>query len=196
MAAISLWMGIVSAFFGKLPNKMEWAGIIIGFAGIIFLNFEKELQTNLLSAVLLILAPITWCVASMMSQRLKVPKGFMGAGTEMLTGGFVVTILGFIMGERFTQVPSQESIMALIYLIVVGSIIGFSSYMYLLHNVRPAMATSYSYVNPIGGVLIGVFIGGEMIGNKGMIALIAVVVGVLLVSIGNYIEGEIEVKKN
>lgn len=191
ITTVSLWACLITGFFGKWPNKFEWAGLSIGLIGIVLLNLEKDMQASSFGAIMLVLAPVTWALGSVLSRKLAVPKGFMGYGIEMLAGGIANIAAGLLLGERLGAAPSNAAWLSVLYLIIFGSIIGFTAYMYLFENTRPALATSYSYVNPIGAVLIGVLLAGETINREGIGALIAVVIGVIFVA-----RGEMEGRKN
>jgi drug/metabolite transporter (DMT)-like permease len=102
---------------------------------------------------------------------LTLPQGLMASATEMLTAGILMILISFILGEHMTKPPSLESLLALLYLITFGSLIAFSAYVYLLSKVRPSLATSYAYVNPIVAVLLGTILGHEKIGLNAFIAM-------------------------
>ncbi|MEW6600497.1 MAG: EamA family transporter, partial [Nitrospirota bacterium] len=103
---------------------------------------------------------------------------------EMITGGVLVLITSLIAGERISVVPAWHSIAAVIYLTVFGSLVGFIAYMYLLDKVRPALATSYAYVNPVIAVLLGVLLAGERITATGITAMIIILAAVVMVILG------------
>ena len=87
----------------------------------------------------------------------------MSAAAQMFCGGLSLGVIALIRGEHIAAMPSTHAIFAMIYLIVFGSLLGFSAYIYLLANTRPALAASYAYVNPPVAVLIGVLIAGESV---------------------------------
>ena len=102
----------------------------------------------------------------------------------MLSGGFVVLLVGFVSGERITSMPSLRAVSAMIYLAVFGSLLGYTAYTYLLKTVRPSLATSYAYVNPVLAVLLGVWLGREKISMTEVAAMPVILAGVVLVIIG------------
>jgi drug/metabolite transporter (DMT)-like permease len=130
----------------------------------------------------MIVAPISWAFGSVWSQRIALPTGAMATALEMATGGMILLVVGFARGEGFDGVPGLRGWLALAYLITLGSIVAFSAYMYLLDNVRPALATSYAYVNPVVAVLLGVTIGSEVLSGQAAIALPLILGGVALVA--------------
>jgi drug/metabolite transporter (DMT)-like permease len=175
---------LFAGIWKRWPNRLESAGLLVGLAGIVVLNFEGDLKANPLGAILLILAAMSWALGSAWSQHLKLPKGMMAGAAQMITGGAIVLLVGFVIGERITAVPTWRSISAVLYLGVVGSLVGFTAYTYLLSRVRPALATSYAYVNPVIAVLLGIWILDERITMTGIAAMSIIIGGVVLVAFG------------
>ena len=184
IATTPLWTVLFAGIWKRWPNRLEWAGLLVGLAGIVVLNLEGDLRTSPLGAALLILAAISWAFGSAWSQQLKLPKGMMAGAAQMITGGAIVLLVSVAIGERITAVPTWRSISAVLYLGVVGSLVGFTSYVYLLGRVRPALATSYAYVNPIIAVLLGMWVLGEQFHRTEMIAMAIILTGVVLVLLG------------
>lgn len=184
LGAIPLWASLFSGLFGRWPRPVEWCGLGIGFAGLVLLNLENGFHANLLGAVLLLIAPMSWALGSILSQRLPAPKGLMASAAQMLMGGALLFIVGFGTGERMTAFPGPRPLFAMIYLVVGGSLIAFSAYGYLLRTVRPALATSYAYANPLVAVGLGVALAGEQVGLLEVLAMLTILSGVALVSLG------------
>ena len=107
----------------------------------------------------------------------------MMAAGQMLVGTIWLVLIALVTGERITTMPSFESTAALLYLVVAGSIFGFTAYIWLLHHVRPALATSYAYVNPPLAVLIGALIGGETFTRHDLGAMAVILAGVVLITL-------------
>ncbi len=101
----------------------------------------------------------------------------------MLAGGVALLLGSALSGERMESLPTPAGWAALAYLVVFGSIIAFSSYLYLLKNVRPAAATSYAYVNPVVAVLLGVLFAGEHIGGEEGLAMLVIISAVVLIGL-------------
>lgn len=184
LGAVPLWTALFSGFFGRWPTRLEWFGLGLGFLGIVLLNLENGLQANLIGAIGLLIAPISWALGSVLSQHLPQPKGAMSSATQMLTGGFVLLIVGLGSGERMTSFPAPRPLLAMAFLVIGGSLVAFSAYGYLLRRVRPALATSYAYVNPVVAVVLGVVLAGEHITLIGVLAMLTILSGVGLVSMG------------
>lgn len=181
IAAVPLWAGVFAALLMKQPSRMEWIGMIIGFGGIVLLNLEDSLQADPVAAFVLILGPVSWSFGSILSRRLKLPSGAMALAVEMIGAAAVLSVLALFMGEEITATPTTNAILAIIYLAVFGSMMGFTAYMYLLQTVRPAMATSYAYINPIVAVLLGVLFAGESFSLLAMVAMGVILTGVIIV---------------
>ncbi|ADV66792.1 drug/metabolite exporter YedA [Deinococcus maricopensis] len=179
IAISPLFASLFARFWGERTSTREWLGIIVGLAGIVLLNLG-DLRATPLSAALLVLAPLCWTFGSQWSRRLPLPDGLMGAATEMLTGGAVLLVLSVVFGEHW-RTPTASSVWALVYLIVFGSMLAYSAYMFLVAHTRPALATSYAYVNPLVAVLLGVGFGGEHLSALGWAALVVIMLGVALV---------------
>jgi drug/metabolite transporter (DMT)-like permease len=166
------------------PARNEWLGILLGFIGIILLNMEGELKANPLGAAILIFASASWSFGSVLSLHVPMPRGLMASASQMFAGGLLVLVVGFLAGERVPAHPSLRSTAAVVYLAIFGSLLGYTAYTYLLKNVRPALATSYAYVNPVLAVLLGVWLGGEHVTGTSLIAMPVILSGVVLVILG------------
>ncbi|HEY6284535.1 MAG TPA: drug/metabolite exporter YedA [Ktedonobacteraceae bacterium] len=184
LGAIPLWAALFSGFFGRWPTRIEWFGLGLGFSGLVLLNLENGLHSNPLGAIVLLIAPMSWALGSILSQHLPSPKGLMASASQMLAGGIMLFIVGFATGEHLTSMPGPGPLAAMAYLIIGGSLIAFSAYGYLLRHVRPALATSYAYVNPLVAVGLGVALAGEQITMIGIVAMLTILSGVGLVSLG------------
>lgn len=184
LGAIPLWAALFSGLFGRWPRRIEWFGLGLGFFGLVLLNLENGLHANPLGAIVLFIAPIGWAFGSILSQHLPSPKGLMASASQMLAGGVLLFIVGFASGEHITSMPGPGPWAAMAYLIIGGSLIAFSAYGYLLSHVRPALATSYAYVNPLVAVGLGVTLAGEQITTIGLLAMLTILSGVGLVSLG------------
>jgi drug/metabolite transporter (DMT)-like permease len=108
----------------------------------------------------------------------------MASASQMLAGGILLFMVGFGSGEHISSMPGPGPWAAMAYLIIGGSLIAFSAYGYLLSHVRPALATSYAYVNPMVAVGLGVALAGEQISLMEVLAMLTILSGVGLVSLG------------
>ncbi len=181
IATMPLWVALFGGLLGRWPRRWEWLGLVLGFIGVGLLNLEGNLRANPVGAIALTAATICWALGSVWSQRLSLPKGMMASAAQMLAGSATLFALSLVFGERMTTLPTIRSTFAILYLVAFGSLIAFSSYAYLLSRVRPSLATSYAYVNPLVAVGLGVVFAGESIGPIGLLAMIVVLSGVGLV---------------
>jgi drug/metabolite transporter (DMT)-like permease len=184
VATMPIWAALFSGLWGKWPNRIEWAGLLLGFIGVGLLNLEGNLRANPLGAIALTIATVCWALGSVWSRYLTLPTGPMSSAAQMLAGSASLFILSLISGERLTAMPGAQSLLAVLYLVVFGSLIAFSAYGYLLRHTRPTLATSYAYVNPAVAVFLGVWLGGESITGIGVFAMVVILGGVALVAAG------------
>jgi drug/metabolite transporter (DMT)-like permease len=184
VAAMPLWAGLIAGALGKWPNRWEWWGLAVGMAGVVLLGLEGDFSTNPTGAIIMLVAPISWAFGSIRSSRTTLPSGMTIIAAEMLTGGGLLMAIGVSTGEHIATTPPLEAWLGLAYLTVFGSIVAFSAYMYLLRRVRPALATSYAYVNPVVAVILGVTVGSESLTGEGLIALPLILIGVGLIGAG------------
>ncbi|MFD0725138.1 drug/metabolite exporter YedA [Lysobacter brunescens] len=182
IASMPLWMGLFGAMAGRHPSRGEWLGIAIGFAGVLWLNAGSSLSAQPLGLVLLLIAPIAWAFGSVWSRGRDLPSPFMAAAAQMLVGGVLLVALGLITGERLPTAPTAHGTAWLAYLAIFGSIVGFGAYLWLLDHVRPALASSYAYVNPPIAVLLGAWLGGERFGLHDLGALALILCGVIAIA--------------
>jgi drug/metabolite transporter (DMT)-like permease len=182
-AMMPLWVGVLGAISGEKPTKREWVSLAIGFVGIIILMGGPSLAGEPHHIVMIMFSPIFWALGSVMARRLPSRIGgdpFMLPAMEMLTGGAVLAVVGLAFGERVPTDASANAWLALAYLTVFGSLLAFTAYTWLLRNARPAVATSYAYVNPVLAVLLGALLTGEPLGITTVIANVLIVVAVML----------------
>ncbi len=183
VASMPLFAGVFAMLRGRHPSKIEWIGLLIGFAGVIWLHAGTALSGSMLGLVCLIIAPLAWAWGSMWSRDLDLPEPFMAASGQMIAGSGWMLGAAMVHGERFTAVPSWSATAAMLYLVVAGSIFGFTAYIWLLHHVRPALATSYAYVNPPIAVLFGALLAGEQFTSHDLSAMAVILVGVVIITL-------------
>src|SRR5580704_11947450 len=137
-------------------------------------------------AAALIFASMSWSVASALSRKLPLPSSkVMSSGAQMLAGGVLLSISAAALGEfrRFhPQTVSRSAWLSLLYLIVAGSIVGFTAYVWLLHHESPTKVGTYAYVNPVVAVLVGYFLGGETLGLRTMLGTLFILISVVVIT--------------
>lgn len=183
VASMPLFAGVFAMLRGRHPSRIEWLGLVIGFAGVLWLNAGSALSSSTLGLVCLIIAPIAWAWGSIWSRDQDLPAPFMAASGQMLAGSVWMLIAAGLHGERMTVMPSLDATLALGWLIVAGSIFGFTAYIWLLHHVRPALATSYAYVNPPIAVLFGALLAGEIFTSHDLGAMAVILAGVVIITL-------------
>ncbi|MEO7936021.1 MAG: drug/metabolite exporter YedA [Dokdonella sp.] len=189
LAAIAVAsMPLFAAAFGTIyrdwPSRLEWLGLTIGFAGVILLNLGSGMSGSPIGAIALIVAAIAWAFGSVWSRRRDMPPASMNTAAQMISGGAALSVVSILQGERLHALPSVSATMAMLYLIVFGSLIAFTAYLYLLRNVRAVLATSYAYVNPPVAVLLGGLFLGEIIHPGDLTAMAVILAGVALITLG------------
>ena len=182
VASMPLWVALFSVLRGKHPSRGEWLGLAVGFVGILWLNAGSALSATPQGMIALIVAPIAWAWGSVWSRDQKLPAPFMSAAGQMLCGSVWMLATGLLSGERMHAMPSTSAVLAVAYLITFGSIIGFTAYIWLLHHVRPALATSYAYINPPIAVLLGALLMHETFGMHEIGAMAVILVGVAIIT--------------
>ena len=182
IAMTPVWAALWSGLFGKWPVRREWIGLIVGLLGVLVLAQEGDFRASAVGTLLVIISPIFWAFGSIWGPRLDLPDGLMAPAAQLFSGGFLLLAIGLVRGERIVEAPPTSAWLALAYLIVFGSIIAYTSYFYLIRTVRPALALSYPYVNPMVAVALGVTLGGEVVTGPIFIALPLILVSVALVA--------------
>lgn len=183
VASMPLFAAMFGGLYGAWPSRLEWAGLAVGFAGVILLNLGGSMAGAPIGAIALVIAAAAWAFGSVWSKRRNMPPAAMNTAAQMLTGGVVLLVFALSIGERWPASPTVEASLAVVYLAVAGSLIGFTAYLYLLNTVRPALATSYAYVNPPVAVMVGVAFGGEVVHSLDVVAMVVILVGVGLIAL-------------
>jgi drug/metabolite transporter (DMT)-like permease len=171
--------------FGTRPRMLEWLGVLLGLGGMLLLNADLHVAGSPGAFLLLVVATASWSFASILQPRLDMPRAGTSAGVQMVGGGVCVLAMSLVRGEHLpAQVPVQ-SWLALLYLTVFGSIVAYSAFVYVINHARPALATSYAYVNPVVAVALGALFVGEQVSLPLVAGMAVILAGVALVVIGN-----------
>ncbi|MBB3226085.1 drug/metabolite transporter (DMT)-like permease [Luteibacter sp. Sphag1AF] len=183
VASMPLFAALFAGMYGEWPHRKETIGLLLGFVGVIVLNMGAGLSSSRLGAIALICAASAWAFGSVWSKRQDMPKGPMNVAAQMLCASVALVIVALLRGERLPAHPETSATLALAYLVVFGSMIAFSAYLYVLKTVRPAVATSYAYVNPPVAVLFGVAFAGEHVGPFDIAGMAIILVGVGIITL-------------
>jgi len=191
VATVPLWLVLAEVFQGHRPAMLQWLGVAVGLVGVSILVMPSGnglyASVDRAGAAVLMIGSISWTIGSLFSRTasLATPAS-MASGMQMLCGGAFMMTVSFLRGEWASvhlSAISGTSIVALVYLIVFGSIIGFSTYMWLLKVARPAAVGTYAYVNPLVAVLLGVMVAGERLPPSATLAMVVILASVVLVSL-------------
>jgi drug/metabolite transporter (DMT)-like permease len=173
----------------KLSLRLGLA-LLIGLGGVAILVSHSlglgEVPIDSMGALALVAAAISWSIASALTRKLQLPASKpMSSGAQMLAGGILLALAAALLGEfrgfRITAV-SRGAWFDLVYLIVAGSIIGFTAYVWLLHHESPTKVGTYAYVNPVVAVAVGYFLGGETVGPRTLLGTLLVLVSVIVIT--------------
>jgi len=192
LATIPAFMALSEIFFlrtQKLTVRLALA-LFVGIGGVAALMSRSVnlggAPVDRMGALALIAASISWSIASVLTRKLTLPSSkVMSAGAQMLTGGFFLLLAAGLVGEfhRFELARVSRGVwFALAYLIVAGSIIGFTAYVWLIHHESPTKVGTYAYVNPVVAVLIGYFLGGEALDLRTILGTLLVLVSVVVIT--------------
>lgn len=183
VASMPLFAAIFAGLYKNWPTRREAVGLLIGFLGVIVLNLGSGLSGSHIGAAALLIAAAAWAFGSVWSQRQDMPQGMMNTAAQMLCGSAALLAAGFSTGETLPSQPTLRATLAAAYLVVFGSLIAFSAYLYVLKHARPAFATSYAYVNPPVAVLFGVLLLGEKVGPYDLAGMAVILVGVAIITL-------------
>lgn len=181
IATAPIWMAIFASVWGHHITRREWFGIFLGILGIGLLNIGGSLHGDYLSALLLIFAAASWSLGSIWSKHIAMPTGLMGAACQMIAGGVFLMIASTYFNEVWPTEISMKSWAAMLYLIVLSSLVAYSAFQYLLKTVRPLVASSNTFVNPIVAFAAGIWFANEQITQNEYIALAVILIGVALI---------------
>jgi drug/metabolite transporter (DMT)-like permease len=192
MATIPVFMALAEIVFLRTQRLTLRLGValLVGIGGVAILVGRSmsmgEAPIDTAGACALIVAAISWSVAASLSRRIPLPAAkAMSSGAQMLAGGVLLTLTAALLGEFrgfHAQAVSLGAWLALAYLIVAGSIVGFTAYVWLIHHESPTKVGTYAYVNPVVAVLVGYFLGGEAIGPRTIVGTLLVLVSVVVIT--------------
>lgn len=183
VASVPLWLVILRIIGRDRPKLVTLLGVLVGFAGVVGLSLAGGAAGGTTGVVVVVLGSISWAIGSYLGSRLPMPANPFAASTiEMAVGGVGLLLIGQVGGEHLAVAEvSARSWIALGYLIAVGSLIGFTSYVWLLGNAPISLVSTYAYVNPVVAVLLGVLVLGESVTGMMIAGGVIIVVGVALV---------------
>ena len=199
IAIVPLWMVLLEWWWHqtKRPSTGVFFGIGIGFFGVWLLI--KPGGINLGGALLLLLASFSWSIGSIYSRKADLPKSpFLSTAMQMIGGGTLLLLLGLAQGEylHFHIADfSAKSVGALLYLVIFGSLLAFTAYIWLLKNAGVARTSTYAFVNPVVAIFLGWAFAGEKLDAQTAIAALFVLVAVILITLYHKEPSQIQVHR-
>ena len=190
IATVPLWLVLSEVWHGRRPRVVQVIGVAIGLVGVGLLVLPgrgAQAAVDPIGAAVLAMSSLSWTIGSLFSRTAKLAQpAALAIAMQMLVGGTLLFLLSGVTGEWPRVHPDAitlRSFLALLYLIVFGSLIGFSTYMWLLKVASPAAVGTYAYVNPVVAVVLGVVLGGERLPALAITAMAVILSGVALVSL-------------
>jgi len=205
LAQVSVSSGLVVAFiavvpamvalaqlpYGVKPSPLEAAGIVVGLLGVVLLTRGQGFSAAWPGLLAITVACVTWSLGSVWAlhglpggRRLTLAEGPAGYASQMFAGGLLLLGASWMAGEQPAMPPDAAAAWSWVYLVVAGTLVGFSAYMVLLRRTSAAVASSYTFVNPVIGMVLGVTIGGEMVTSGEWLAAAIVSFSVILLLAG------------
>ncbi len=181
------------SFGRQRPSNAALMGLLLGVVGVFFLIKPDRLQpvggaqANLIGSALVIAGNFSWAIGTLLTPRLTLPSGPLSSGIQMLVGGLVLLLISLCL-EPVTplsifQAP-PKALGSMLYLVIFGSIIGFSAYSWLARNAPPQLLSTYAFVNPVVAMLLGSLLAGELFSTQSLIGALIILAGVVLITVG------------
>jgi drug/metabolite transporter (DMT)-like permease len=185
IAIIPIIVTAMNLPFGVKPTRLELVGMLVGVAGVLMLVRGEGFTASPTGLAAITIACVSWSLGSVLSQRrFPLAPGAMGFASEMLVGSVLLLIVAAAVGERPQWPPQPLAAWSWVYLIVFGSLLAFNAYMVLLSRVSAALASSYTFVNPVIALALGIWLGGETVTAFEWGAAAVITAGVVLLVMG------------
>jgi drug/metabolite transporter (DMT)-like permease len=182
IAVVPMMVCAWGLLFGQRPGRLELLGMAVGLTGVVLLVQGVSFSAAPVGIACIASATLAWSLGSVLSTtRLPLAAGPAGFASEMLCGGAVLMLIALVLGEQPVWPPTALALGAWAYLVVFGSLVAFSAYLYLLAHASPAVATSYAFVNPLIALFLGVVFASEAVSGGEWIACGVILTGVLLI---------------
>lgn len=181
IAVIPLLLVLINVAFGVYPRRRELIAVTVGFAGVLMLTQGPGIRGSPAGLLAIGLGTTSWALGSVLSQRrFRLAAGATGFASEMLCGGLVLFVMSALRGESWHLPLVLSAWLAWAYLVSLGSLIAFNAYMLLLARASASLAASYSLVNPVVALCLGVTLGAEVVSMWEWLASGVIVVGIVL----------------
>ena len=185
IASVPLWVLLLRLGVGERPDAVASLGLLVGFAGIVVLVRPGGDSGPLGYLLLTVAAAFAWALGSFLSPRIPVPRdALVASGYETLLGGVVLAAIGLATTPASDLAPStwsSRSILGLIYLILVGSVVAYTAYAWLLANAPLGQVSTYAYVNPVVAIALGVIVLNETVTLRIVLGALLILVAVAIV---------------
>jgi drug/metabolite transporter (DMT)-like permease len=186
IATVPIWMSVFDALLTRrAPRPLAIGGLLVGLVGVALLLAPTDGVDALdpLGIGLLVVATISWAAGSLYARRGPQPRNaLLGTGLQQLAGGGALVLAALVVGELGSTdlgAVSSASIIGLVYLVLFGSLLGFTAYVWLLNNVPVTTVATYAYVNPVVAVALGLFFRGESLSLRSLVAA-ALIIGAVV----------------
>jgi drug/metabolite transporter (DMT)-like permease len=185
IAVVPLLLVVINLAFRVYPQRSEVVAVVVGLAGVLMLTQGKGLHSSPSGLIAIMVGTTGWALGSVLAQRgFALAPGATGFATEMLGGGLVLLLISAVRGESWHWAAQADAWLAWLYLVVFGSLIAFSAYMLLLARTPASLAASYSLVNPVVGLVLGVTVGAETVSSWEWLSSAVIMIGVVLLFVG------------
>lgn len=182
VASMPLWSALFGRVVGERTGLREWLGLLMGMVGVVVLNLGGGAGRPL-GVALVLLAAAAWALGTVWARYLALPGAWMTTAIQMMAGGTFLLLGALVRGEQMAPNPPTRALVAWVYLMVFGSLLGYGAFQFLLRNVPRPLATSYAYVNPVLATLLGVGIAGEPLGLQRAAGMLCILAGVLVIMV-------------
>jgi drug/metabolite transporter (DMT)-like permease len=190
VAVVPIWIALIEAIIGgDRLNRLGWTGLLLGIGGLLVLLWPDLAsgsaigRRDLIVALVLMLGSLSWAVGSVLSHRFQLGVGpFAATGWEMTLAGIVNAVIALSLGDVHHADWSRSGWLAIGYLIIFGSLVGFTAYIWLLEHVPTPKVATYAYVNPVVAVFLGWLFLGERLDRYMIIGMVVIIAAVILVT--------------
>ena len=188
LAATPVWLVLMEAFRpgGARPGRNGILGLLIGMGGMLVLIGPSPGSGGIdpLGSLILLVASVSWALGSILGRHQEAPRSpLQVSGLQMVLGGLILLAMGAASGETLQLASiTGSSLAALVYLVTMGSLLVYPTYLWLMRNAAPALVATHAYVNPIVALAIGYFLGGEPMTAKTLFASLLILASVGLIT--------------
>jgi drug/metabolite transporter (DMT)-like permease len=193
VATLPAWMIVLDILFfnGKKTSTLANIGLVLGLAGMAYLlnPFTKAdiREIALLPSLFILVGSITWAYGSIKSPHLDLPSPLYSTAIQMLAGGVFGGIMSFLVEKNQLQAiqnMTHQTYLAMIYLIFIGSFVGYTAYVWLVNNAPTQLTATYAYVNPVVAIFLGWIFLSEKLTSRSLTASVIILIGVILMTLG------------